>query len=719
VSTNEKIRSYFKNEFLIAFIFLFIFCFSLLFLSGSIDSGYHFEDDHEMININKILKSNNFFKTEMKQITEDYLNFKRFRFFYFFHRILEVKIFSDNFVLLRLYNSFLFFFSSFLLFCFMKKYGFSLIQALLFPLMTLLGEHTSVWWRLGPPESIAVFMLSLSLFFMIYGITTKKIIFDVLFVFCLILSSLSKESFVILIPAIIFWRVWIYKEINKENLIKSVIGNLFFILFFFIIVLIELGFILKIGINWNYAGIDGFRPLKYLNTFFTLSIVNGYGIIIILMFFFIFIYRFLFFKEKIDFRNLGFLIILFSLITIPQIVLHAKSRMFERFLLPAIFGYSFSIIYLFRFIIDIIKKNINLNFSNKKIVILFFLTLLFINFLINSYIIFKSANTSVPVTIKIDSDDNLSVDEIFFFRESPQRGLFEIERNDINRWQFEKFYLKNLVICFSNNFDKRKIKKLTLIIGEKPYTLTNDEFLRMLIPSNYTIFDHSYSVYKLASFYKKTPSIFPVLSIISNWGGDDLFIKKTIIATLFYLLIFGLLLIFYIIYVCLFIENYKINSLINIVTICLLTIFFSILFYQYKITFSQSKSFSDEGINTNIFLNNICKNTIKTSNILIVSDPAFFYEWSWSLWSYLKIQSERPNIFIYRIKTTINSGGFPKILQENVDNNEYKRIKNSINCISIFPRPFLEKEFLFESKEWFEPKDFHRIDNNGFVVYYK
>ena len=96
--------------------------FWLLFVknTGTIDSGVHFQDDHEIISINTELKEKNYnvlsvYAVRMhREINET----QRFRPFYYFHRVLEVVIFKDNFYAISVYNLILIILTSSVLFYF-------------------------------------------------------------------------------------------------------------------------------------------------------------------------------------------------------------------------------------------------------------------------------------------------------------------------------------------------------------------------------------------------------------------------------------------------------------------------------------------------------------------------------------------------------------------------------------------------------------------------
>ena len=89
------------NKNLIAFIIFFTFWFSFLCFTGTLTSGFHFTDDHQLISIKESINDNGFINAAKSFINKD-LDI-RFRPFYSMHRVFLVKIFGSHFFLLSIY----------------------------------------------------------------------------------------------------------------------------------------------------------------------------------------------------------------------------------------------------------------------------------------------------------------------------------------------------------------------------------------------------------------------------------------------------------------------------------------------------------------------------------------------------------------------------------------------------------------------------------------
>ena len=161
----EMLISILNYRLLLGGTFYFFFFFLLIYFSGTLTSGFHLTDDHEMLAINQLVNSSGWYNTIKDVITND-LNI-RFRPFYFLHRVTIIKIFGTNFYFLSIQNIFLFVITSYFFFYFCIKVGFKFYYALFFPIILFIGPQAAILWRLGPNENIGIFLFSASLFFLV------------------------------------------------------------------------------------------------------------------------------------------------------------------------------------------------------------------------------------------------------------------------------------------------------------------------------------------------------------------------------------------------------------------------------------------------------------------------------------------------------------------------------------------------------------------------
>lgn len=312
-----------------------------LFLTGTMTSGYHFVDDHEVIKIKNDLKTSSLTTVCKSWINEDLNTNKRFRPFYFANRVFETYMFGSDFLLWAMYNAILCCLA--LIFCYlaMRNLNFSSRESILFLIIAFIGPQITVWWRLGPGESLGMMFLGLSFYFLTRSIVTKKYnLNNLIFVFFVILLSLIKESFLIIIPALIVFKIWNEKIYLWSSWKESVYRNL--VLIITLIVCAAEVLIIRYYISSTYSVLDKNDVTTLTNVSSTIFRFVRTYLNLILVGIFLFFYARPVRKFSIKFNIQAF--IFFLLILLPNTVLYAKSGMVERYLLPASFGLAFFIV---------------------------------------------------------------------------------------------------------------------------------------------------------------------------------------------------------------------------------------------------------------------------------------------------------------------------------------------------------------------------------------
>jgi hypothetical protein len=382
-----------KHDYISVFLFILIFWFFLLITSGSLFSGYHFTDDHEIAHINYDLTVQrlSIFQVINQWIHNDLLT-GRFRPFYYIHRIIETRLLGVNFGWWSLYTAMLAVLTTFFLFIFGKLIRLSITEALLFSLLTTLGAQSAVWWQLGPAETIGTFLLAMALVFAAVQITGRdtvitgpyilstgnklyKSLYEILFIFLVLIMSLSKESFILMIPAITLIKVWLshhlknlsWHEALKENsLYISILSSIF------IVELLFLKFYIGLNPEIGYAGVEGFSISKTITATQNLSQAGYWWIILACLIGMRVTIKPPDSQSLRQILNVLYLpIILLLLVAAPQILLYAKSGIAQRYILPGILGYTFLIISLYSYL------NKTYQVAAKLILLLIMITLSF------------------------------------------------------------------------------------------------------------------------------------------------------------------------------------------------------------------------------------------------------------------------------------------------------------------------------------------------------
>jgi len=341
-----------------------------LFYTGTLNSGYHFIDDHEMLKIHADLEKTSFVDTTIQWIKNDF-NI-RFRPIYFLHRVFEMKFFGDNFFDLSFYTgvlaalTFLFFYYG------ARKMRFSILESVLFIILTFIGPQMAIWWQLGPNETIGMFFLGLSFLYMAKCTDNNKYFLNnSLFSIFLILASLSKENFAMIIPAFVLYKTWNEKQLFKKSTLEIIQKN-YLAIFLIFFMIVEMWFIVfLVGTNTiGYAGsTSSVRELfrRVSDILIRENMLSGWlKLTVVLSAIYFSELAYLKFRKKIKISLMISKILpalFFSLmVVLPNILFYAKSGFMERYLLPIVLGFSF-------FAVNVIK-NINNGILRKAIILI-------------------------------------------------------------------------------------------------------------------------------------------------------------------------------------------------------------------------------------------------------------------------------------------------------------------------------------------------------------
>ena len=331
----QQFVSKFRNELGIALsIILVIFIF--LYFTGTLVSGYHFADDHEIIRIKDDLKSSSVLDVSTKWILEDINVTRRFRPVYYFQRVVETKIFGSDYFALSVYTGFLACIALISFYLATRNMKFTTAESVIFLLIAFTGPQMAIWWRLGPSETIGLTFLGISFYFMsLTAAQTRKPLYEWLFVLFLILTSLCKESFIISIPGIIFLKVCNEKISGNLTWTYALKKNSFMLLPF-AVMLLETGYIvMHVGtISSNEGGLPGIIKGVFNNLIILVKTYPFLGLTGLLLLGFNLYKKNRFFKLK-------WIPVVFALmILIPNLVLYANSGFYERYLLPSTIGFG-------------------------------------------------------------------------------------------------------------------------------------------------------------------------------------------------------------------------------------------------------------------------------------------------------------------------------------------------------------------------------------------
>jgi hypothetical protein len=368
-----------SHEGAISLLMCAIFWGGSLTYAGTVTSGYHLVDDSRMVRINQDLKMSNPFVVAADTIRFD-LRF-RFRPIYRVYQVFSLWLFGANFIALSILLLGQAICSSWFLYLFSREMGFGSLSSLLFVALAFLGTQTEVWWRLGPQESLGIFWLALGLLFMARAASGPKTprIQTLVAVVAFILASLTKESFIVLLPVVMLWWLMLCSHKTGCSAVGAIRRFRIPIMALGITCVVELATIfLKVGTTGiGYAGTDWqsvtlrnvlgtAKSLVMLtNPILTFSLLSAVAVLLATSI--ALTHGNLKQKAESHFDLLVELALVGSLVlfyTTSQAVLYAKSGFQAHYLVPGTVILSFLAIYLIAKVQQLIRP-IALRFATK------------------------------------------------------------------------------------------------------------------------------------------------------------------------------------------------------------------------------------------------------------------------------------------------------------------------------------------------------------------
>jgi hypothetical protein len=337
-----------------AIIIIVLFFLVLSVSTGILFSGFHIKDGTKLLNWNKSIEQKGLINTI--QALNQEMKTKRLLPVSWDLMCARVKVCKFNFFFYNLSTLFMLIICAFFLYLFARKIDLSFGESLFFAFFTLLGQQGICWWRFFTAEPFGMFFLAATLFLMAKNIGREKNRgwIDSLFCLSLVCTSLSKESFILMIPAILFWKVWLTSNKAGGSFRAAIKRGKWPILFMTLVMAVELLLIVfYVGtdhepiVQLNAAHpiaqlfLDPVRALR--NMEFSIFVLLEVATFFVMLFGIFLIMQT---DQKKYKKDAACLITLFVLIFLPQMILYSYTGLRQRFWLPAFLAFSFAVTFL-------------------------------------------------------------------------------------------------------------------------------------------------------------------------------------------------------------------------------------------------------------------------------------------------------------------------------------------------------------------------------------
>lgn len=332
-----------KKEKWMAWGLFSIFVFGLLLITGTLFSGVHFVDDHEMMRFVAHMEKNGFWSCVRYEVNRDLG--MRFRPLYYFVRICLTTVLGYNYFAWAVFTAGTIVVTLVMSYLCARKLGCNIFYAVLFALVIMVGPQSVVWWKFGPQENIGMAVLMISVWCLLCWAEKEQIHYGIISGILFILLSLYKESFICLLPfavAVVFLEYWRKREYTFKGFLDGIKKYWLFCVILAFVGVMEVGIILfGVGTNQTgYVGLDTDIGL-YEYTVIWMDCFKGplkwfvlFGLIMIA----VMLTRLNRWKEWLN----GAVITV--VIMVPQVIVYNMTGLSERYILPWSLGYAWFLI---------------------------------------------------------------------------------------------------------------------------------------------------------------------------------------------------------------------------------------------------------------------------------------------------------------------------------------------------------------------------------------
>ena len=344
-------------EHVVVLIIGFVLVVGLLYKTGTFTSGYHFADDHELIRMELEFEKQNTLGSVMKSMISGDMT-QRFRPLYWVERVTGARIWGSDMLAWNYYTAWKGVVTFYLLYLVARFLRNGRVISIFFPCVIMFGTQFTPWYRSANQESTGMLLCAFTLLLIAGQAYYRKYtswIYNIGIVAGAVLCGLMKESFTLFVPVFIALKYWleycdkkvqapdarIWTECVKTNWPTYAAIGVAFLSNILIIML-------RVGVDKiDYAGFHEETSLsEYLSGLeATFTYYQKWcTLFAVLILFVVAMCYQLIEKDKIKYY-IGFALIGFFAMAV-QLVVHAKSGMWERYALPCMVGYAFVFVLL-------------------------------------------------------------------------------------------------------------------------------------------------------------------------------------------------------------------------------------------------------------------------------------------------------------------------------------------------------------------------------------
>ncbi len=332
-----------KKEKWSAWLWFTVFVFGLLTITGTLFSGIHCVDDHEMMRFTLHIKERGIWDCIISETQRD-LGL-RFRPLYYFIRICLVLVLGYNYEMWAIMTAGTIVVALTMGYFCARKLGCNIFYSVIFSLIIMVGPQSVVWWKFGPQENIGMAVLMIGIWYLLCWVEKDHLRDGIIGGIIFTLLSLYKESFICLLPlavALVCLEYWRQQDYSIQAIGEMIKKYWLFGALLAIVGIIEVGLII-FGVGTNEVGYVGLNPDigLYEYTVIWMDCFKGplkwfvlFGLIMVA----IMLTGLKRWKEWVT----GAIITV--VIMVPQVIVYNMTGLSERYILPWSVGYAWFLV---------------------------------------------------------------------------------------------------------------------------------------------------------------------------------------------------------------------------------------------------------------------------------------------------------------------------------------------------------------------------------------
>lgn len=348
-NTKKKINKVCMLDYVGALFLGFVIIFGLLVKAGTLTSGFHFADDHELIRMELGFSQQN---VSLGQAILNWMDLHwRFRPFYWVERVTGAYLWGSNLLYWNCYTALKGVLAFYCLYMMSRYLKFDRIISAIVPCVVMLGSQFTPWYRSANQESTGLLFCAVTLCLIAAQAYHRKYTdwrYNVPIMIGAILCGLMKESFTLFMPVFIALKFWLEywdeenADMGKARWLRCLKSNVITYGGILLSLLVNVCLIVfYVGVDKvSYAGFqEGTTLSVYLSGMKTslmtytkwYTVIGGVMLLLIAVCY-----------KDIERKAIGkycSLAVIGLGACVIQLVAHAKSGMWERYIIPYIVGY--------------------------------------------------------------------------------------------------------------------------------------------------------------------------------------------------------------------------------------------------------------------------------------------------------------------------------------------------------------------------------------------